>query len=529
MTWLVADVFVVSTLSMLCKHYWIPSTGRSNIKNAVLWLSRAVRQNSGDAVDTEDVSDLFVPTAADRELIHGESAGGISDITEFNASLYFFSSLRLAMATREFFPEKYAILSFKTIWPTRKYGTYSGHPVAQWMESVYKSRSQRKGWSSSLYHLLLLSYFSLPIMLQDVVVDLGCWCTFVLVLMGHIELYNAQRWLAAAPVAFIVAIFALRALFWSFRRESSRSLSRSSSVTTGEDSSSAAESESVTNSDVAETLAAKPTLELANHDKEILFSDDGNSVVSILSRAASQDSIDQIPVERILTTSVGSIYTDGRQGHSAAVAPCSENDKYENADLISKAKATVLPPIRLGSRSRRTRDRGVGPGHSQQALANSASVSAAPDIVASDSSTAGVGSSDPPIRVIRPRSTAGGRKANLKTVRLPGPGEKNKDSSPIAEIRNISDPISEDDFDYLRRFDAGLEKSKTSPAARNSDKSSGLDVVASRWDQVEQIRARLEQNDHNNISQTDDLGDLGEGSLDIFAQSHFPFNYGSRK
>jgi hypothetical protein len=218
LTWLCVDMVLTSTLAMFVKHYAFPLLVRDDVKNAMYWLVNRVdrRQHMASSAQAEGAP-----------LIHGESAESAAPAwLSLDASKHFFVSTKLALLTEEPQLERDAILSFKTLWPKRSYGSnkggsmyeynqmvtvgYSKYP-AQWLQNPFM-RQSRGVLLGHVYHMLsalLLQFYTLSVPTQDTVTNLVCAALAVGLALMHYWLALMRTEFLALPACGCLAVFLL--------------------------------------------------------------------------------------------------------------------------------------------------------------------------------------------------------------------------------------------------------------------------------------------------------------------------------
>ena len=199
--WLAMEVGVISTAAVVVKHFIIPRFARKNVIKVMKWLVNAIYK-------TMDLG----ANRSGETYIHGEvSESAVPSWVNFDAAQHFFLSRRLAMQFSETFPEKAAIISFRTLWPRQMYsdrsavtsiGTFSSFRTpAQWMQGPFM-HSEKGALGYVVYgaSMILLQYLALPLALQDVIVDMLCW-------MFVLGLIYIHYWLFVFGTPYVVIPF----------------------------------------------------------------------------------------------------------------------------------------------------------------------------------------------------------------------------------------------------------------------------------------------------------------------------------
>jgi hypothetical protein len=219
LVWLFVDAVLTSTLAMVVKHYALPLLARRDVKNAMYWLINAM--DKGHHVSSSDHTD-------GAPLIHGEMTQSAARLS-LDASKHFFVSTKLALLLDEPQLERDAILSFKTLWPKRSYGSnkdgsmyeynqmvtvgYSKYP-AQWLQNPFM-RQNRGIVLGHVYHILsslLLQYYHLPVPTQDVVTNLVCAGLAVALVLTHYWLALIRLELLTLPTGAALLCYLLARL-----------------------------------------------------------------------------------------------------------------------------------------------------------------------------------------------------------------------------------------------------------------------------------------------------------------------------
>jgi hypothetical protein len=291
LAWFALDFLVVSTCSAYFKHIFIPSYAAKSCLGVTVWLLKALHSTHGS------------PRRLKNQLVNairGETAdSGIPDWFEFDSSKLFFVSSRLAELSEEGHPEEKAILSFKTIWPLRDYGAFgprnsSGSPgatkhrpaqsPAQWLEYPSIVGTGRRvstlnvalGIFPYVFTQALRLFLLFPIVAQDIIVDSifsGSCCGL---LLFHFRLYST----AGSGLVFIplVAVVACIVIYKIFSRLGMSTLSHPGSV--GDDGSSSAESESVSDATSEQSRSAMPSQGSQSQLDGTIYDFDAGSTVS---------------------------------------------------------------------------------------------------------------------------------------------------------------------------------------------------------------------------------------------------------
>lgn len=208
--WLLLDVFLTSSCAVIIKHVLFPLIARYDMKSVMFWLINAV-----------DKRHVIRSSAGkpERPLIAGEMCDSAAPSwLTLDASKHFFVSTRLALLLEDPRLEREAILSFKTLWPKRSYGSTQGGSMyeynqmttlgytkypAQWLQNPYlrKNKGVLIGYFYYFLSLLLLKFYDLSVPLQDVVMDLSCGALIHGMMLLHYWLYLLQPTYIVLPLA----------------------------------------------------------------------------------------------------------------------------------------------------------------------------------------------------------------------------------------------------------------------------------------------------------------------------------------
>ena len=197
-TWLCFDLFVISNLSLWVRHTFFCHLMKEDVHVVHKWILNHLF-NEDKNVSGNDW---------DSCNIHGQC--GVKD---FNAGKYFFMSQRLISGFHFDYPESKAIMSFCTIWPSRSFiqvdKTLAKYP-AQWMNCFGDFGVCLNGsvWGIVLFQLFKL-LFSLPIWLQDVMIDGFLWGILLFIGYIHVQLFVWNPYFLLVPGCLVFLLWCL--------------------------------------------------------------------------------------------------------------------------------------------------------------------------------------------------------------------------------------------------------------------------------------------------------------------------------
>lgn len=197
-SWLLLDIIIVSNLSVLIKYKFFPWIMRGDIDTVMCWLFQGLLSKTSKRTQP-DISIL-------GEQTHEEANGPSRN--DFNASRYFFASHRFIETQKLAYPESKVILSFRTVWPRRFMAPeWSGQTElpAQWMNRFGADGVCAEGsiLSTALFSGVDL-LCSLPVWIQDAVLDMLLWGIVIGVAFFHLQLYEWGKYFVIIPCCLIL-------------------------------------------------------------------------------------------------------------------------------------------------------------------------------------------------------------------------------------------------------------------------------------------------------------------------------------
>ncbi len=178
--WLIVEIFLVSSLSVMIMHVWIPSVvmrDLGSIKKKLIGNVISFYQN----------------------MSKGEQAM-IMKQKVFNSAEYLFVSYRLSLDYSDLKIAK-MILAFQTPWPKRSY---------QHVQDVSKKYDRKFAALSRSFSMVVLfflsSLLSVPISVQDMIIQMVSTTAMGYTLLLHLQLYQIFPILVLIPALFIAGL-----------------------------------------------------------------------------------------------------------------------------------------------------------------------------------------------------------------------------------------------------------------------------------------------------------------------------------
>ncbi len=178
--WLIVEIFLVSSLSVMIMHVWIPSIVMRD-------LGSIKKKLIGNVISFY------------RNMSKGDQAM-IMKQKVFNSAEYLFVSHRLSVDYSDLKIAK-MVLSFQTPWPKRSY------QHVQDMSKKYDRKFAALSRSFSMVVLFFLSsLLSVPISVQDMIIQLVSTTAMGYTLLLHLQLYQIFPILVLIPTLFIAGL-----------------------------------------------------------------------------------------------------------------------------------------------------------------------------------------------------------------------------------------------------------------------------------------------------------------------------------
>ncbi len=177
--WLIVEVFLVSSLSVLIMHVWIPSIVMRDlgiIKKKLIGNVITFYQNMAKGMEESSMNKVF------------------------NSAEYLFVSHRLSVDYSDLKIAK-MILSFQTPWPKQSY---------QHVQDVSKKYDRKFAALSRSFSMVVLfflsSLLSVPISVQDMIIQMVSTTAMGYTLLLHLQLYQIFPILVLIPTLFIAGL-----------------------------------------------------------------------------------------------------------------------------------------------------------------------------------------------------------------------------------------------------------------------------------------------------------------------------------
>jgi hypothetical protein len=182
--WLVMDIFLMASLTVLFTNVWLPS-----------WTMKEVGMIKQKLIGNLIHFYKDVAHEEDNSYWKGKKKNKKSRL--FNCAEYLFLSYRLAVSYSDSKIGK-LILSFQTPWPKQSY-QYLSQDVSQ----VYSMKYSMIERSMSIIVLFFLtSFLSVPIAIQDMIVQMASTVTLGYTFLLHLRLYQIFPVLVIIPTIF---------------------------------------------------------------------------------------------------------------------------------------------------------------------------------------------------------------------------------------------------------------------------------------------------------------------------------------
>jgi hypothetical protein len=201
--WVIFEVFLVSTGTVLITHVLIPTfivsdvkRVKQNIVNDIIAFkaSMAEQTNKLTSAILPAKSAAVAAAAATKEVFKE-----IESSTEFNAAKFLFASSRLARMYPDL-KDSAVVAKFITHWPKRSLKTNQ--------KSVTKSYNKKLSFVTQAFSRVLLfalsSMIQLPEPVQDIIVQLISTSGFGYVIVLFMGLWKTNPLLVAVPIVFLV-------------------------------------------------------------------------------------------------------------------------------------------------------------------------------------------------------------------------------------------------------------------------------------------------------------------------------------
>jgi hypothetical protein len=183
------DAIAISAISLAVRHFAFPSVSHHHVDAITNWLLKRI-------------------AVLNRPRGLSDAPCGLPGETDvpfrgkFNAASHFFLSHRVATTLSAPFLEHRALLSFETLWPKREFNVVpaESHP-ALWlvMDDSWSSLSK------SATHFCAKMFFSLPISIQDLCINVLLWSSVIFTIYFHVLLFRHIWYLVLVPVAVIIS------------------------------------------------------------------------------------------------------------------------------------------------------------------------------------------------------------------------------------------------------------------------------------------------------------------------------------
>jgi len=186
--WLVSEVFVVSTLSMLTTHVVIPSLVMGDVRKL---KSKIVEQ-------INDFQKKLHKAHDDSQ--NGLDSDGNGHANGFNAAKYLYVSHRLASKYSHLKVAK-VVQSYRTVWPRQSYQ----HEVNETKSYVGSLLGVRRA-AVVLVLILLFQVVSIPVSFQDAMIEMVVSVAVGYVLYWHLSLFAIYPALAFLPLLLLLIV-----------------------------------------------------------------------------------------------------------------------------------------------------------------------------------------------------------------------------------------------------------------------------------------------------------------------------------
>ena len=184
--WIIADVFIVSTMMVLFSHIYLPSFLMKDVSMTRNKIAETVRKFYKKLSDGN----------GDRRSDFDEK-----DQSTFNAPQYLFLSVKLAREVLHL-KEAKLIMSYESIWPKQSYKR-TFEVSSQYKFSIITFISKAV---SIVLTLLISSLLTFPVGIQDVILHSVGTVFIGYIIMIHIQLYNIYPMLVVVPALILCVV-----------------------------------------------------------------------------------------------------------------------------------------------------------------------------------------------------------------------------------------------------------------------------------------------------------------------------------
>jgi hypothetical protein len=182
--WLVMDIFLMASLTVLFTNVWLPS-----------WTMKEVGMIKQKLIG--NLIHFYKDVAHEDDNSHGKGKKKHKKSKLFNCAEYLFLSYRLAISYSDTKISK-LILSFQTPWPKQSY-----QHLSQDVSQVYSMKYSMIERSMSIVVLFFLtSFLSVPIAIQDMIVQMASTVALGYTFLLHLRLYQIFPVLVIIPTIF---------------------------------------------------------------------------------------------------------------------------------------------------------------------------------------------------------------------------------------------------------------------------------------------------------------------------------------
>jgi hypothetical protein len=195
MVWIIFEIVVVSTMSVVLTHIFIPSI----IMKDVIKIKKKLVATLEDHMKKQNIGQQYLVSASCGEN-DAESKLATTNEPLLNATEYFFVSTRIAKL-RPALPQSKIILAFSTPWPHQSY-QHSNDVSAQYS----KKFSFLTHAASIVMMYLISSLLALPPTVQDIIVQITTTSGIGYVLTLLVDIYRINPALPIAPVVALIGV-----------------------------------------------------------------------------------------------------------------------------------------------------------------------------------------------------------------------------------------------------------------------------------------------------------------------------------
>jgi uncharacterized membrane protein len=193
--WLMMDIFLMASVAVLVTNVWLPS-----------WTMKEVGMIKQKLIG--NLIHFYKDVVHEEDNKYGKRKKKNKKSKLFNCAEYLFLSYRLAVSYSDLKISK-LILSFQTPWPKQSY-----QHLSQDVSQVYSMKYSMIERSMSIIVLFFLtSFLSVPIAIQDMIVQMASTVTLGYTFLLHLRLYQIFPVLVIIPTIFfgLVIHFTIKA------------------------------------------------------------------------------------------------------------------------------------------------------------------------------------------------------------------------------------------------------------------------------------------------------------------------------